>query len=173
MKTHQGKPVYGVAGHRATKINDKHYIRVRSDRHGRPSKNDLIADHMDPAEADPPFFLPLWRGKKDAHDYWAYWKIVTAAMNCAIDNQDCDYARGPTQELVSMGKWSDGTPVEPMQYNPPVWDNDGQCYPLEDPNNPENSACYLVNKIDPNTEESAWKWRGRKVKPVTDPYPTP
>ena len=77
-------------------------------------------------------------------------------MNCAFHGQDCNYARGGTDEQVSMGNWSDGEPVKRMQWNPNVRDNAGICYPLED-------ACDMVNNIDPVTKESAWNWRGVNI----------
>ncbi len=136
-----------------TQITDKQYLRVRADDHGRPSTNDLKAHHFDPAGAD---LVLHWTGKVDGHDYYGYWKIVTAAMNCAIHGQDCNYARGGTNEQLSMGNWSDGEPVKRMQWNPNVRDNDGICYPLED-------ACDMVNYIDPVIQESAWNWRGSNI----------
>ncbi len=136
----------------ATQITDKHYVRVRSDHSGWPP---LEAKHTGPAGGD--LFFPIWTDDVDAHDYYAYWKIVTAAMNCAFFDQDCVYARGGTEEQVGMGNWigGDGPAVKPMQYNPQVWDHHGRCFDLE-------RACELVNKDDPNgwPGESCWKWRG-------------
>jgi hypothetical protein len=92
----------------------------------------------------------------DAHDYYAYWKIVTAAMNCAIYGQDCDYAGGGTEEQLGMGNWigGDGREVKRMQYNPDVWDQNYRCFDLED-------ACNMVNTIDEDagTGQSCWNWR--------------
>jgi len=133
---------------KATNITDKHYLRALSDSRGQPP---LKAKHSGAMGDD--LFPPIWTDQVDAHDYYGYWKIVTAAMNCAIHDQDCDYARGGTDEQLSMGNWSDGEPVKRMQGNPEVRDNDGICYPLED-------ACEMVNDIDPVTQESAWNWRG-------------
>jgi hypothetical protein len=146
---------YPLQGYcKASNVTDKQYLRVLSDDHGHPSKNDLKAHHTDPVETD--LLYPIWPGKIDAHDYWAYWKIVTAAMNCAVYDQDCNYARGGTDEQLRMGNWSDGEPVKRMQWNPDVRDNDGICYPLED-------VCDMVNDVDPVTRESAWNWRGGNV----------
>jgi hypothetical protein len=168
---------------RATQIEDKHYLRVLSDNTGRPA---LIAEHTGPAGDDMMIesdyeFLPLWTDQVDAHDWYAYWKIVTAAMDCATKGDNCEYARGGGADQIYMGEWSDGTPVNEMQYNPRVRDNGGCWKPpcnSDDPdydlNNPDfdprcydlEDACSLVNQIvyeDGDTKISAWKWRHKSI----------
>lgn len=146
----------------ATEISDKQYIRVLTDRHGQPFTNHLIAEHFDAAGAD--LLAPVWTGKVDAHDYWGYWKIVTAAMNCAVDNQDCNYATGGTEEQLSMGYWTDGQPVNPMQWNPRVSDFVGECHDLGDHNTP-GTACYKIYNRDPNDHyRRDWNWRHPSVR---------
>jgi hypothetical protein len=140
----------------AVNIADRQYIRVRSDDHGEPFTNDLVANHTDALGAD---LVPvLFAAKVDGHDYWGYWKIVTAAMNCAVYDLDCEYARGGTEEQLSMGYWSDGQAVRAMQWNPRVRDNTGTCYDLGDASTP-GTACCMVNN-------GTWDWRGPAV--VTD-----
>jgi hypothetical protein len=143
---------------KTTRISDKQYLRVRSDDHGEPFTNDLRSKHWDPAGAD--LLAPFWMGKVDGHDYWAYWKIVTAAMSCAIYGQDCNYARGGTEEQLSMGYWSDGQPVTPMQWNPRVRDAAGTCHDLGD-HNTHRAACYRV-------KNGTWDWRGNKRRANCD-----
>ena len=137
---------------RTTRISDKQYLRVRSDDHGKPFTNDLMSKHLDPAGAD--LLAPIWMGEVDGHDYWAYWKIVTAALNCTSHGQDCNYARGGTREQLRMGTWSDGQAVKPMQWNPRVRDNTGTCHELGD-HSIDGTACYRV-------QSGTWDWRGNK-----------
>ena len=177
---------------RATQIDDKHYLRVLSDNHGRPA---LIAEHTGPAGDDMMSesdydFLPVWTDQVDAHDWYAYWKVVTAAMDCVTKGDNCEYVRGGTAEQIDMGNWSDGTPVNKMQYNPRVRDNGG-CWkppcdsddPDFDSNNPDfdprcydlEDACALINQIvyeEGDTKMSAWKWRGKDILDNCDPGST-
>jgi hypothetical protein len=91
---------------------NKEYLIVQTDTHGSPS---LIADHVAPATYD----------HLDALDFFGFWKITTAAMNCAFYNQDCAYAHpaGSYQRVnyqLPMGQWSDGVKVKPMLSVPPT-----------------------------------------------------
>ncbi len=47
----------------------------------------------------------------DAVDFFAYWKLSEALLNCAFYNENCEYAFGDTPEQRNMGVWSDGTSV--------------------------------------------------------------
>jgi hypothetical protein len=83
---------------------NKDYVLVRSDEHGTPK---LFADH----------FLSLSsRGNPpDALDFYGPWKLLDALQACAIWRRDCQVALGGTAEQRFMGRWSDGTPVTPLQ----------------------------------------------------------
>jgi len=158
---------------RTTNIDkdNKVFLRVLSDTHGHP---DLIASHQ--AAAGATLANLVFPDREDALDYYAYWKVVTAAMNCALRNQSeyCDYIRDPSPNLTYMGEWSDGKPVNEMQYNPRVRDNGcpecalpedrpPQCYELGDHETPD-TACYMVHRVNDVTGISDWKWRGIGIR---------
>ncbi|CAG5080720.1 T9SS type A sorting domain-containing protein [Parvicella tangerina] len=56
--------------------------------------------------------------KQDAVDYFCYWKLADALLNCTFYGTDCEYAFGDTPEQRFMGEWSDGTPVIELQVEP-------------------------------------------------------
>jgi hypothetical protein len=52
---------------------------------------------------------------EDAVDYYGYWKLFDALLDCSRKGQNCQYAFGGTAEQTSLGSWSDGTPIKPME----------------------------------------------------------
>ncbi len=56
--------------------------------------------------------------KTDAVDYFCYWKLGDALLNCTFYGTDCEYAFGDTPEQKNMGQWSDGTDVIPLVVEP-------------------------------------------------------
>lgn len=54
----------------------------------------------------------------DVIDYFGYWKIFDAMLNCERIGANCVYAYGGTPQQLSLGHWSDGTPVKPLIYVP-------------------------------------------------------
>ncbi len=83
---------------------NKDYVLVRTDEHGAPA---LVADH----------FLSLSGSGNppDALDFYGPWKLLDALQSCATARRDCRFALGGTAEQRSMGTWSDGVPVTPLQ----------------------------------------------------------
>jgi dienelactone hydrolase len=61
--------------------------------------------------------LPLTR--TNAVDYYCYWKLSEALLNCAFENQNCGAAFGNTPEQRFMGTWGDGRPVRELQVKTP------------------------------------------------------
>jgi hypothetical protein len=159
---------------RTTNIDkeNKVFLRVLSDTYGHP---DLIASHQ--AAAGATLADLIFPDREDALDYYAYWKVVTGAMNCKLRDppENCDYWDGTnTTDLIDMGNWSDGTSVKKMQYNPRVRDNGcpecalpedrpPRCYELGDHDTPD-TACAKVNVVNPVTGISDWKWRGIGIR---------
>jgi dienelactone hydrolase len=83
---------------------NRDYVRVRSDQRG-PVR--LWADHLLPlSSADNP---------PDALDWYGPWKLLDGLQRCATARQDCEYALGGTTQQRFMGRWSDGSPVLPLQ----------------------------------------------------------
>jgi dienelactone hydrolase len=84
---------------------NKNYVTVRSDRHGRPA---LVADHSSPLASS------LWPRSVNALDYYGYWKLFDALTDAAFYGQNRPFALGNTPEQRCMGRWSDGTPVREL-----------------------------------------------------------
>lgn len=61
--------------------------------------------------------------KQDAVDYYCYWKLADALLNCTFYGTDCEYAFGDTPEQRYMGEWSDGTPVLELEVEPSIESN--------------------------------------------------
>ncbi len=84
-------------------------VKVITDRHGSPG---LVADHFMPcAGAGLPFG---WMTATNADDYYVTWKLSVALVDTAFFHRDVAYALGGTPEQRFMGRWSDGTPVQPL-----------------------------------------------------------
>ncbi len=96
------RAVWAALGH--IPAANKDYVLVRTDEHGAPA---LIADH----------FLPLSGGGNppDALDFYGPWKLLDGLQRCAIARRDCRFALGGATEQRSMGTWSDGVPVTPLE----------------------------------------------------------
>ena len=81
--------------------NNRNYLLAQTDAHGLPT---LVADHG-MATRRPP----------DAHNYLGIWKLFDALQSCSLNKKDCEYALGGTPQQLSLGQWSDGTPVLPFK----------------------------------------------------------
>jgi predicted esterase len=100
----------------------KNLIHHYADSHGSPG---ITASHNEPCGFDNQFdngetnlFIPFVTGTVDAMEYFCYWKLQDALMDCALKNQNCEYAFGDTPEQHGMGNWSDGTPVRILEVTP-------------------------------------------------------
>ncbi len=101
----------------------KNLLKHFADSHGSPA---LGATHFEPLAGDVAFdngesnlfILASGTGPVDAFDYYGTWKLQDALMDCALNNQNCDLAFGDTPGQKSLGNWSDGTPLTPMQVTP-------------------------------------------------------
>jgi pimeloyl-ACP methyl ester carboxylesterase len=76
-------------------------LEVVSDRYGEP---DLVADHRFPQTGG-------FRRELDALDWYGLWRPLDALIACATAGQLCDIALGVDPASLSMGRWSNGTPV--------------------------------------------------------------
>ena len=113
--------VWNAIGHIAD--DNKDFLHFKSDRRGLPW---VIAEHIYPK-------TERWRGTIDVRDWYISYKLSVAALNCGFWDEDCDIAFGnghPNQ--ISMGEWSNGTPILPL-----IW--------VEDPNT------IQTNCADPGT----------------------
>ena len=83
---------------------NRDYVRVRSDQRGSVG---LLADHLFPlsSASNPP----------DALDWFGAWKLLDGLQRCATVRRDCEVALGGSSRQRFMGRWSDGSPVAPME----------------------------------------------------------
>ncbi|HLP18855.1 MAG TPA: T9SS type A sorting domain-containing protein [Chitinophagales bacterium] len=101
----------------------KNLVTQRTDNHGNPSSD---ASHFAPLAGDVAFdngesnlfILASGSGPVDGVDFYLYWKLQDALMDCALRNENCEYAFGDTPEQHGMGNWSDGTPVRLLEITP-------------------------------------------------------
>ena len=96
------KQLWAALGHLPPANRD--YVRVRSDKRGSVP---LRANHLFPlsSAANPP----------DALDYFGAWKLLDGLQRCATARRSCEFALGATPQQRSMGRWSDGSPVQPLE----------------------------------------------------------
>lgn len=118
--TAPGTTIYNQAT--AVPTTHKNLVHHYADTYGNP---DVTASHNEPCGFDNQFdngetnlFIPFVTGNVDAMDYYCYWKLQDALMDCALNNQNCEYAFGDTPEQHGMGNWSDGTPVRILEVTP-------------------------------------------------------
>ena len=101
----------------------KNLITQYTDTHGNPSSD---ASHFAPLAADNDFdngetnlfIIASGSGPVDGVDFYCFWKLQDALMDCALRNENCEYAFGDTPEQHGMGNWSDGTPVRILEVTP-------------------------------------------------------
>lgn len=102
----------------------KNYIIHYKDDHGSPV---LEATHNEPLcknnDYDGGTISTVITGgyvasKQDAVDYYCYWKLADALLNCTFYGTDCEFAFGDTPEQRFMGTWSDGATVIPLEVHP-------------------------------------------------------
>ncbi|MCB0596675.1 MAG: hypothetical protein KDD28_21485 [Phaeodactylibacter sp.] len=53
--------------------------------------------------------------KLDAIDYYGYWKLLDALMDCVRQGENCEVAFGNTEAQRNMGCWSDGKKVRELE----------------------------------------------------------
>ncbi|MCF0042028.1 alpha/beta hydrolase [Dyadobacter sp. CY399] len=72
--------------------------------HNEPTGADLDFDSKDGKLAASPIV--------DATDYYCYWRLADALIDCSRNNKGCPTAFTDTKEQTFMGKWSDGVEVK-------------------------------------------------------------
>jgi acetyl esterase/lipase len=124
-ETRQAKPIF--QGIPQVPNDRKRFVTLYSDDHGTPP---LIADHAAPLsprdDYGPAFtaqqqrrrglvemFTGMREGEIDALDYYGLWRLSDALCDAAFSGKTIDAVIGSPDRL-SLGKWSDGTPVKPM-----------------------------------------------------------
>ncbi|MFQ5737876.1 MAG: dienelactone hydrolase family protein [Acidobacteriota bacterium] len=96
---------------KTSQISDanRDFLAARSDETGLPA---LIADHLFPTS-----MTDRRDSSIDARDFFITYKLSVGLLNCTFQGTDCEYALGDGDAAqVSMGDWSDGTPVTEMTW---------------------------------------------------------
>lgn len=102
----------------------RNLLRQHPDGHGEPP---ISAGHNECYALDSAFdagihnlsyFRSLRVARNDALDYYGYWKLLDALLQCTRSGEYCDTAFGNTPAQRSLGAWSDGQPVRELE----VWE---------------------------------------------------
>lgn len=148
----------------------KNYIIHYEDSHGSPV---LEATHNEPLcknnDYDGGTVSTVITGgyvasKQDAVDYYCYWKLADALLNCTFYGTDCNYAFGDTPEQRYMGEWSDGTPVTELLVEPnnqlsiSLHESNVQIYP-----NPASNYLQIISDTETTAILEIYDTQGRRV----------
>ncbi|MFK8103790.1 MAG: hypothetical protein AB8G15_14745 [Saprospiraceae bacterium] len=105
----------------AKQVKQRNFIRQYADDHGKPK---VSAGHNESYSLYTNFDSGLHnitakrakrKSKLDAVDYYGYWKLFDGLLNCTRSGSDCEFAFGNTPEQISLGNWSDGQAVRPLE----------------------------------------------------------
>jgi len=170
--TAPGTTIYNQSVNAPT--SHKNLVHTYQDNHGSPA---VTATHFDPLAGDAAFdngetnlfILASGNGPVDAFDWYGTWKLQDALMDCALHNQNCEYAFGDTPEQHGMGSWSDGTPVRILEITPSASTgvNDlksgVEVKILPNPNNGNFELRILNFELNDKTQFQLFDVSGRKV----------
>ncbi len=104
----------------------KNYIIHHEDSHGDET---IAATHDEPLAANSNYDGGVLgaivtgayaMSKENTVDYYCYWKLGDALLDCSFNNLNCNYAFGDTQEQKNMGQWSDGQEVVKLTVRPSI-----------------------------------------------------
>lgn len=102
----------------------KNHITLYADNTGTPT---MAASHSEPLAIDNDYdsgemnllsTIGAATSTVDAVDYYCFWKLLDALLDCAFRNQNCNVAFGDTPEQRFMGQWSNGTAVKELVVEP-------------------------------------------------------
>ena len=68
----------------------------------------------------------LRMGSVNNIDYFGYWKLFDALLDCTRNEEFCTYAFGNTNQQNSLGIQSDGTPLRPLEVTVPAPSSDSR-----------------------------------------------
>lgn len=100
-------------------VENRQVIQYRSDDYADPP---VVADHLAPLSLDERFDSGISligssgsqseADTADVVDYNGYWKNFDGLLDAAFLGINREYALGGTDEQLSLGEWTDGTPIE-------------------------------------------------------------
>ncbi|MGV3604648.1 MAG: alpha/beta fold hydrolase [Dyadobacter fermentans] len=104
------KKVYAES--KAIPLTSKAMLMHYPDGYGADS---ITAGHNEPTCIDPDFDSKDGKlaasTKVDATDYYCYWRLADALIDCSRNNKGCPTAFTDPREQTFMGKWSDGVEI--------------------------------------------------------------
>ncbi|MEL6925054.1 MAG: alpha/beta fold hydrolase [Bacteroidota bacterium] len=112
--------------HATPQVLERNLIRQHPDDHGQPG---LTAGHNEAYSPNLDFDTgvrnvsarrALRIGKTDAMDYFGYWKLFDALIECTRHGAGCQVAFGDTIAQHQLGVWSDGVPLRALEVHVPI-----------------------------------------------------
>lgn len=108
----------------AVKTPNRNLIRQFQDDRGKPK---IRHGHVECYARDKEFdsgrhgysYQRAKRSRFDPIDFNVYWKLFDALQDCTLEGKNCNIAFGDTPEQKSLGNWSDGTPIKPLEVTLP------------------------------------------------------
>lgn len=109
----------------ATNVEERNFIRQYHDSSINPA---IYAGHNESYAVDLEFDngirnftakRALRIGRIDNVDYFGYWKLFDALLDCTRNKENCNYAFGNTAEQYSLGFQPNGTPLLPLEITVP------------------------------------------------------
>lgn len=92
--------------------------------HKRDLSNGITATHNEPVAVDKTYDGDVTSGvilgsyavnKEDQVDYYCYWKLFDALLDCSFYDKNCQIAFGNTPEQKYMGVNEEGEPIEELE----------------------------------------------------------
>lgn len=105
----------------AEKVKNRNLLRQFRDKYGHPeitaSHNESYAldEYFDSGDRNISTLRARRKGSTDAMDFYGYWKLFDALLDCARYDENCHFALGNTPQQRYLGAWSDGTPIKEME----------------------------------------------------------
>lgn len=105
----------------ATNVVDRNFIRQYPDKNG---EEQVTAGHNECYAVDQEYDTGIRNftskralnvSKIDAMDYFGYWKLFDALIDCSRQNTYCNFAFGNTPLQNSLGCWSDGKMIRCLE----------------------------------------------------------
>jgi len=116
-----GKKVFNSAKH----LEQINYIKQYSDASVEPSissghnESYSLDMHYDNGKRNFTSKRALRIGKLDNIDYYGYWKIFDAMLDCSREGTNCQYAFGNTPEQKYLGLDANGKPIKELEITIP------------------------------------------------------
>lgn len=102
----------------------KNLVKLKSDNYGSPNINawhnvSLASDRAyDGGTIGTVITGAYVEARTNAVDFYCFWKLADALIDCSVNRVNCNYAFGDTPNQRNMGNWSDNTPVTKLTILP-------------------------------------------------------